>query len=503
MSPATASGAGRRSHRDLRAAPGSGPESLNQEIPPGRSRPNRTNLEGTRAHAEASFPLRSGAWSGQSNTDVIPSASFPEGRCRCNVQPSSSSWIRRLTLSRPASAGGKSARTASGSTPTCSSRSGVPRPERPRASAGAARSGSSASSTPWPTARSSGSGAVSPSGSAAGSAASGRSSAGARLGLIRQLPAAPPLAGSVEAAGPPEPRLDREVVDRGRPTPGTRSLHRPAPRPGSGPTISTSGHRRSRRARPARRTAVQAVSSPVTGRSTRFIDTWATPSDSSTKPSARTPGSPPSTSRTLPGDRTGHEHVVGVEPAVDRDERRSGARPRSRPVRGCGRAGPRSGARVDERLAAQLGERAAAAGRRRRRGTPGRRAPPRATPRRRAPRRPRRSWSSSSATNGTTSSTPNRGCTPSWSVRSSRSARPPAASARAAASASACTGSGEREHGAVVVDVVVHGRGATRRTRAARRVEHVDVATFRDVRDALEHEPKSCACARRAANDAS
>ena len=197
--------------------------------------------------------------------------------------------------------------------------------------------------------------------------------------------------------------------------------------------------RRRRRASRARsRTRLQAASSPVASRSTRFIDTWTRPRLASGKPSARTPGSPPSRSRTAAGQPAGQVEVVGVELAVHRDHRRAGAhRGRAEP-RVRARAARRSGAARRERVAPGLGQGAAGRDRRRRRGTPGRRAvDANQLGERAAPPATADSASPSSATNGTTSRMPEAGCTPSEPRRSKGPAATASASRRTAASVSA------------------------------------------------------------------
>ena len=62
---------------------------------------------------------------------------------------------------------------------------------------------------------------------------------------------------------------------------------------------------------------------PVRARSVTFIETCARPAAARKKPSARTPGSPPSRSRTTRAAAPRDLHVGGVEQAVDRDERRA------------------------------------------------------------------------------------------------------------------------------------------------------------------------------------
>ena len=135
---------------------------------------------------------------------------------------------------------------------------------------------------------------------------------------------------------------------------------------------------------PGRAPPCTRCSQPVRSSATRFIDTCARPARSRCSPSARTPGSPPSRSRTARGDAPGEHHVVGRRARSSPRRAAAARRPRPHPARDVARPGRRRarGGRTHR------GARPAACvppGRRRRRGTRGRRAPRRPTRRTRVP----------------------------------------------------------------------------------------------------------------------
>ena len=264
--------------------------------------------------------------------------------------------------------------------------------------------------------------------------------------------------------------------------------HRSSSARGTSPTSSTAATSapRLRRARCTRR---HAASMPVRSRSTRFIDTCACPRDASVKPSARTPASPPSRSRI---DRarcaraTSTSSVSSMQLIATSGRRAPTA---VAPSAGCGRAGPKSGARV-----VKPSRRVCGRSRPSRVGVVveehGHRRASRPTTRRRHARvaRDLRAVVGLGRARRTARRRAHRAA---GARRRGRRARRRAATARGERPRSrrriVAARAGEREHRAVVVGVGVHVEQRRRRTRAASACNARAVAAFRDVRDALEH----------------
>ena len=273
--------------------------------------------------------------------------------------------------------------------------------------------------------RSSGSGVACPSGNAAASAASARSRAAASP--APDADASWPTAQTGSRVGSGRPATSGA---RCRPAPRSSTRRRAGSTAGSRPSSGRGrGAGRARRARPSRRrccsrrassrTCRHASSTPVRSRSTRFIETCGRPSDSQHEAERAHAREPAVAFADLARDAARDRDVAAHEHAVDRDERLARAdrgraerrvrcrRDRSR-ARGCGSASSRACA-----------EDRARRDRRRRRRTPAPRGSRPTTRRTRAPSSAacaRSAFVPPSATNGTTSSAPRHGCTPSCSA---------------------------------------------------------------------------------------